>query len=193
MALACEIQEPAMGAAALDGVIDSTAFIHRFAHVVGSSVGPRTRVWQFASVIRNARIGADCNIAAYAIVDGSRIGDRCIISHGAFIDPGMEIHDEVFIGPHVALCNDCWPRVDKSGFQIDALISGQVVTTTIEKGASLGAGVIVLPGRRIGEGAMVAAGARVLADVPAQHLMRSDGTIDRIDPKRRQIRMRSCL
>ena len=39
--------------------------------------------------------------------------------------------------------------------------------TLVRKGASIGAGAIILPGLTIGEGAMIGAGAVVTKDVPA--------------------------
>jgi acetyltransferase-like isoleucine patch superfamily enzyme len=38
--------------------------------------------------------------------------------------------------------------------------------TTIRRGASIGAGAVILPGITVGEGAMVGAGAVVTKDVP---------------------------
>lgn len=168
------------------------AFVHEGAHVEGAHIGARSKVWQFASVIRNAVLGQDCSIATCAIVDGAKLGDRVIVSHGAFIDPGIEIGDDVFVGPGVKLCNDGWPRVDKTGFDMAALIERKVVTTRIEAGASLGAGVIVLPGLVIGSAAMVAAGSVVTRSVPANHLHKRDGSIVPIDPDRPVQRMRTA-
>lgn len=175
-----------------DYTIDDTAQIHPAAHVDRDTcvIGARTRVWQFATVIRSAVIGDDCSIASCAIVDGSDIGDRCIVSHGAFIDPGIEIGNDVFIGPHVSMCNDAWPRTDKNGFSIEELISGDFVTTRIEDGASVGANVVVLPGIVIGAGAMIAAGAVVAQDVPAAHLYKRDGSMTIIRLSGRKPRMR---
>lgn len=169
-----------------------TAFIHPAAQVDRDChVGARCRVWQFASIIRNAKVGDDCSIATCSIVDGSTLGSNCIVSHGAFIDPGMKIGACVFIGPNVALCNDAWPRVGKDGwFDPDALIKGNIVVTIIEDGASLGANCTVLPGRRIGRDAMIAAGAIVECDVPPRHLYKRDGSIVPIDPSRPIRRMR---
>jgi acetyltransferase-like isoleucine patch superfamily enzyme len=151
-------------------------FIHPLAHFANSEVGARTRVWQFASIIRNAKIGDDCSIASCVIVDGAVLGDRVIVSHSAFIDPGIQIGDDVFIGPHVSLCNDAWPRVSKEHFDIAKMISGEFVVTKIGNGASLGANVVVLPGLTIGERAMIAAGSIVTRNVPNDCLYRRDGT-----------------
>lgn len=154
-------------------------------------IGAGTVIWQFASVIRKAIIGTNCSVAAYAIVDGSQIGDESIISHAAFIDPGIKIGNRVFIGPFVALCNDAWPRTNKHGFDMDKLISGEFITTIIGDGASLGAHVTILPGVRIGQNAMIAAGAVVTRSVPAGHLFRRDGQVEPIDSNRKIQRMRA--
>lgn len=168
------------------------AFVHDKAQVDEAHIGARSKVWQFASVIRGARIGEDCNIATGSIVDGARLGDRVIVSHGAFIDPGIVIGNDVFIGPCVCLCNDAWPRVQKDGFDLVAMIEAKFVTTRIEDGASLGAGVVVLPGCIIGAGSMVAAGAVVESSVPPKHLHKRNGMVVPIDPKRKVSRMRSA-
>lgn len=171
-------------------MIDESARIDALARLDADVViGARTRVWQFASVIRGATIGDDCSIASCAIIDGSELGHRVIVSHGAFIDPGMAIGDDVFIGPHVCLCNDYWPRVTKEGwFVIQDLISGDVVVTRIADGASIGAGAIVMPGVSIGKRAMIAAGAVVTGDVPDCQLYRRDGTYHpiRYEPERKR-------
>ncbi len=174
-------------------VIAEQAYVHPMANVdATASLGPRTKVWQFASVVRGAKVGSDCSIASCAIVDGALVGNGTIISHGAFIDPGIRISDGVFIGPNVSLCNDNWPRVDKAGwFDVRDLVSGEIVVTHICNGASLGAGVVVLPGVIIGAGAMIAAGAVVGDDVPDLMLFRRDGTMQPIDPARNPKRKRS--
>lgn len=173
----------------LDGF--EPAFIHHFAQVDDDvDIGSGTRVWQFASVIRGSTVGEGCSIASCAIVDGAEVGNYTIISHGAFIDPGILIGSDVFIGPHVKLCNDAWPRAEKTGFDMGALLDGSFVTTIIEDGASLGAGVTVLPGLTIGRDAMVAAGAVVSKSVPACTLYKRDGSMVPIDPAKTVKRMR---
>lgn len=150
-----------------------------------------TKIWQFASVIRGAIIGADCNIGACAIVDGARIGDKCSVGHGAQLHPGLVAGNEVFFGPGCVVCNDPWPRVRKGDFDISRILSGEFVTVVIGNGASLGAGAIILPGVTIGDGAMVSAGAVATSSIPDGHLLKRDGDIVVIG--RRQVaRMREA-
>jgi len=171
--------------------IHETARVHHRAAIhTGVSIGARTKVWQFANIIRNSVIGEDCSIASCAIIDGCRLANRVIVSHGAFLGPGIEISDDVFIGPHVCFCNDYWPRVSKEGwFDLEELLppDGKVVTRVLA-GASIGAGVILMPGVVIGSAAMIAAGAVVTGDVPDGQLYRRDGTYQPIkyEPERRR-------
>lgn len=172
-------------------MIDPSAFIHPKAHVDGSTVGARTKVWQFATVIRGTVLGADCSIASGVTLDGPVFGDRCIVSPGVDIGPGFVVEDDVFLGPNVVLCNDAWPTVDKAGWDGDALRNG-FVTVRICDGASIGANAVVLPGVTVGARAMVAAGAVCGRDVPAGHLFKRDGTVVEINTAWARRRMRAA-
>lgn len=156
-----------------------SAMIMPGAHVqAGCIIGDGTRVWQFASVIREAEIGDDCTIAAGAIIDGCRLGNRVTVGHGASIHPGIVIGDDVFIGPHACFCNDLWPSTSKEGwFDLEDLLSGKIVVTEVERSANIGAGAVIMPGIRIGENAMIAAGAVVTKSVGKDMIYRRDGTI----------------
>lgn len=142
--------------------------------VVGNDciLGDGTTVWEFAKVIRGAKIGEDCVIGSCAIVDGATIGSRCRISHGAQVHPGSLLGDDVFVGPGAVLCNDRWPSTSKEGFDADALKGRH--TVIVEDGASIGANATILPGVRIGRRAVVGAGARVTRNVPADRVWRPE-------------------
>jgi|GEM_PF-714704 len=157
-------------------MIHPDAFIHPKAHVEGAMIGARSKVWQFASVIRGAVVGEDCNLATGACLDGSTIGDRTIICHNVAMGPGFRVGDDVFIGPQVTLCNDRWPRAHKTGFDIDRY-RGDDMAVIIEDGASIGAGAVILPGVHIGEGAMIGANSVVTGNVPAHHVWIGNGRI----------------
>lgn len=151
--------------------------IHEKAHTDATcTFGDGTFVWQFASVIRASRIGQGCSIGANAIVDGARVGDYTTVGAGAQLHPGTRIGKSVFIGPGAIFCNDRWPRVTKGGFDEGSLKSK--ATVVVEDGASVGAGAIILPGVVIGKRAMVGAGAICDRPVPADHLLRRDGSLE---------------
>lgn len=165
---------------------------HAVVDVPLENIGAGTKVWQFASVLRGARIGRGCTVSAYALVDAAQVGDNCLISSGAQLHPGTKIGNDVFVGPVVVFCNDRWPRVAKDGFDREALLDGSFITVLVEGGTSLGAGVVVLPGVKIGRGTVVAAGARVIKSVPPYSIYKRDGSIVPISPRRAE-RMREAV
>jgi acetyltransferase-like isoleucine patch superfamily enzyme len=65
------------------------------------------------------------------------------------------IEDDVFIGPGAITTND----------RLSGPLDGQLDGPTLCRGCRIGAGAVLLPGVRIGEKALVAAGAVVSADV----------------------------
>lgn len=159
--------------------------IHPLAHIDDTvRIGIAPRIWQFASVIRNAWIGDDCNIASCALIDGAHVGDRCSVAHAAALFPGTKLGNDVFIGPGAMVCNDLWPETSKEGFELGG------VTVVIDDGASLGAGAVILPGVRVGRNALVAAGAVVDRNVPDGFLWRRNGYLSAIPANRRTKRMR---
>jgi UDP-2-acetamido-3-amino-2,3-dideoxy-glucuronate N-acetyltransferase len=135
-----------------------SAFIHDRALVETDSIGSGTRVWAFAHVMPGAVIGADCNICDHTYIEGDVVvGDRVTIKSGVYLWDGLRVEDDVFIGPQATFTNDRFPR-SKQDFELRI--------TTIRRGASIGAGAVLLPGLTVGERAMVGAGAVVTADVP---------------------------
>lgn len=142
-------------------MIDPTAAIHPSADVAaGAHVGARTWVWQFAVILTGARIGADCNINCHTFVEGSAIiGDRVTLKSGVYVWDGITLEDDVFCGPNATFANDKSPRSRRP--------PAEYAKTLVRRGASIGAGAVILPGVTIGEGAMIGAGAVVTRDVPA--------------------------
>lgn len=169
--------------------IDPTAFIHPKAHVEDATIGARTKVWQFASVIRGTVLGDDCNVASCATLDGPVFGHRCTISQGVAMGPGFWFGNDVFVGPNVTICNDRWPVQSKADFYPDELRK-EFVTVRVGDGSSIGANAVVLPGITIGKRCMIAACATVDMNVPDDHLFTRGGAILKIKPGWRQNRMR---
>lgn len=135
-------------------------FIHPLADVADSQIAQGTRIWQFAVVLKGAKIGADCNICAQTLIEGDVVmGDRVTVKSGVQIWAGSVIGDDVFIGPNATFSNDLCPRSKQYPTKFNGV--------TIHNGASIGANATLLPGITIGERAMVGAGAVVTKDVPA--------------------------
>jgi acetyltransferase-like isoleucine patch superfamily enzyme len=139
--------------------MSSPPFIHERALVETDSVGAGTRIWAFAHVLAGAVIGADCNVCDHTFIEGDVIvGDRVTLKSGVYLWDGLRVEDDVFIGPQATFTNDARPR-SRQPFQL--------LHTTVRRGASIGAGAVILPGLTIGERAMVGAGAVVTRDVNA--------------------------
>jgi acetyltransferase-like isoleucine patch superfamily enzyme len=97
----------------------------------------------------------------------TKIGKNVFINHACtFLDMGgITIEDEVQIGPRVNLITENHP-LDPANRK--ALICKPIV---IKRNAWIGAAATILPGVTIGENAVVAAGAVVSRDVPANTIV----------------------
>lgn len=136
-------------------------FVHPHGICESDQVGDRTRVWAFAHILGGAKVGSDCNVCDGAFIEGgASVGNRVTVKNQVMIFEGVHVADEVFLGPGVIFTNDLRPRahIKRHG---DALLE-----THVERGATLGAGVVVVCGVTIGAHAFVGAGAVVTRDVP---------------------------
>lgn len=125
----------------------------------GASIGPGTRVWAFAHILPGARIGGNCNICDHTFIENDVVlGDRVTVKCGVYLWDGIQLQDDVFVGPCVAFTNDKSPRSKHP--------PAKFASTVVCKGASIGANATILPGLKIGAKAMVGAGAVVTRDVP---------------------------
>lgn len=144
-----------------------TVFVHPSAEVAAdASLGEGTRVWHQAQVREGARLGRDCVLGKGAYVDvGVVLGDGVKVQNGASLYRGTQVEDGVFVGPRACVINDRHPRALTPDGRAKGAGDWQVVESRLCRGASLGAGAIVLPGVTVGPFAMVAAGAVVAHDV----------------------------
>jgi UDP-2-acetamido-3-amino-2,3-dideoxy-glucuronate N-acetyltransferase len=131
--------------------------------IENAEIGENTVIRDYVNIF-GCKIGKNCKIAAFVeIQKGVTIGNSCAIEAFTFIPSGVIIEDEVFVGPHVCFTNDKKPRAVNPGWN--------TIPTVVKKGASIGAGSIILCGVTIGEKAMIAAGSVVTKDVPEKTLV----------------------
>ena len=122
--------------------------VQPFTNLYGCRIGDETRVGPFVEIQRGAAVGARCKIQSHA-----------------FVCEGVEIQDEVFVGHGVVFINDRFPAAtDEAGLpKTDA--DWELERTLVERRASIGSGATILGGVRIGERALVGAGAVVTHDI----------------------------
>jgi UDP-2-acetamido-3-amino-2,3-dideoxy-glucuronate N-acetyltransferase len=143
-------------------------FVHATADVSPQAIiGPATRIWHHAQVREGARLGANCIVGKGVYIDFDvNIGNNVKIQNGVFVYHGVTVEDGVFLGPGVILTNDKSPRAINPDGTLQSDADWEISPVLIKRGASIGAGTVVLPGVSIGEFAMVGAGAVVSRDIP---------------------------
>jgi UDP-2-acetamido-3-amino-2,3-dideoxy-glucuronate N-acetyltransferase len=119
-------------------------------NLYGCSIGDDTRIGPFVEVQCNARIGS-----------------RCKMSSHTFICEGVVIEDEVFVGHGVMFTNDRYPRATNDDGTMQSAANWTVEITKVGRRASIGSNVTVISGIRVGEAALIGAGAVLTKDVPA--------------------------
>jgi UDP-2-acetamido-3-amino-2,3-dideoxy-glucuronate N-acetyltransferase len=145
---------------------DPSVFVHERALCESDAIGPRTRVWAFAHVMKGAVIGADCNVGDHAFVEsGARLGDRVTVKNCVLVWDKVIVEDDVFLGPNMVFTNDMNPRV---AFKKSP---DKFLPTVVRRGASIGANATIVCGVTIGENGFVGAGTVVIRDVPAHAMV----------------------
>lgn len=143
-------------------------FVHPTAIVETTEIGEGTRIWAYTHVMRDASVGASCNIGEHCFIEsGATIGNQVTIKNGNMVWEGVRLADGVFVGPQVIFTNDLYPRSPRLS-QAQKRYSDRrwLKTTTVNEGASLGAGAVILAGITIGEFCMVGAGSIVTRNLP---------------------------
>jgi UDP-2-acetamido-3-amino-2,3-dideoxy-glucuronate N-acetyltransferase len=124
----------------------------------GAVIGAGTRIWHWAHICAMARIGANCSLGQNVYVGDARIGNNVKIQNNVSVYDAVELEDDVFCGPSMVFTNVMNPRASiprKHEFR----------RTLVKRGATIGAGAVIVCGHSIGRYAMVGAGAVVTRDV----------------------------
>jgi acetyltransferase-like isoleucine patch superfamily enzyme len=125
-------------------------------------LGNHVRTGHHAIIREEVTIGDHSLIGTGAIIDGkTSVGSKVSIQSRAYIPWKTTIEDHVFLGPNCILTNDKY--VMRTPFELEG--------PTIRRGASVGAGAIIMPGVEVGEEAVIGAGAVVTRDVPPKTIV----------------------
>jgi bifunctional UDP-N-acetylglucosamine pyrophosphorylase/glucosamine-1-phosphate N-acetyltransferase len=147
-------------------------------------LGDRVRIGA-GCVLRDVAIGADTIVHPQSVIDGAEIGERCVIGPFARLRPGTRLAAEAHVGNFVELKNavlgagskanhlsylgdvDVGRRVNVGAGTITCNYDGvNKWPTTIEDGAFIGSGSMLVAPVTIGAGATIGAGSTVTRPAP---------------------------
>ena len=155
----------------------------------GCELGDHTLVADMASVREDVTVGHHTIIGRGVTVENRcTIGRYCKLESECYVTAYSTLEDRVFMAPGVSTSNDNFIGRTEERFKH---FKGVIV----RRGGRIGAGATILPGRTVGEDAVVAAGsvlttdapprkvvmgvpARVKRDVPEEQLLESQGWDD---------------
>lgn len=136
--------------------------IHPLADVQCEDIGEGTCIWQFAVVLKGAKVGRNCNVCAQTFIENNVVvGDNVTIKCGVQLWEGMRVGNNVFIGPNATFTNDKHPKSLRGKCR-----NWECSPVIIEDDVSICANATILPGVRLGKGCVVGAGAVVTKSVP---------------------------
>jgi UDP-2-acetamido-3-amino-2,3-dideoxy-glucuronate N-acetyltransferase len=122
--------------------------VQSFTNLYGCRIGARTRIGTFVEIQAGASVGGACKIQSHSFIcQGVRIGDRVFIGHG------------------VTFINDRRPRATNAAGRLQSAADWELLETVVEDEVSIGSGVTILGGVRLGKGALIGAGSVVTKDV----------------------------
>ena len=123
-------------------------------------IGKGCQIFQFVNIYGPAKIGENTLISSYVSIqgEGTSIGNNCRVGDYTFIPAWTIIEDNVFLGQHVSITNDKYPKSHNKDWKKSPVI--------IRKNSSIGSGCVILPGVEIGESSMIGAGSVVTKSVP---------------------------
>ncbi len=125
----------------------------------GCTIGKGTKIWHFSHIMKDAVIGDNCNLGQNVVVSpGVILGNNVKVQNNVSVYTGVICEDDVFLGPSMVFTNITNPR--------SAVIRrDQYVTTTVRRGASIGANATIVCGNEIGEYSLIGAGAVITKNV----------------------------
>jgi len=170
----------------------SAPFIHATAVVEpGAALADDVKIWHFVHVMAGARVGAGAMLGKGVFV-GARasVGARTRVQNGVSLFDGVELEEDVFVGPHAVFTNVKVPRAFESR-------KAELATTRVLRGATIGAGAVVVCERTIGEFAFIGAGAVVTKDVQPHALVMGNpatrvGWVSRAGRRLPEARIAAC-
>lgn len=122
-------------------------------------IGDGTKIWHFSHIMSGCVIGEQCNIGQNVVISPQVVLGRNVkIQNNVSVYTGVICEDDVFLGPSMVFTNVVNPRSHVNR-------KNEYASTLVRKGASIGANATVVCGNKIGEYALVGAGAVITKNV----------------------------
>ena len=140
-------------------MIDPTAIVE-----AGARLGDEVRIWQWVHVMAGAVIGPRTSIGQGCYIGNVTIGSGCKIQNHVSLFDGVELGDDVFLGPSCVFTNVKHPRAHVPR-------KAEYAATRVGRGTTIGANATIVCGVTIGAYALIGAGAIITRDVVPHALM----------------------
>ena len=130
----------------------------------GAKIADYVLIADLASVREHVSIGEKTIVGRGVCIENyCTIGKKCKLESNSYITAYSTLEDYVFIAPGVLTSNDNYVGRTEERFK-------HFKGVYVKRGARIGVGAKILPGKIIYEDALVAAGALVTKDVPARQI-----------------------
>lgn len=159
------------GAPGWDGTVrvQPTALIER-----DVTIGSRSSVWDHVHIRHGASLGHDTQVGEKCVIAYDvRIGNFVKLNACVYVCAEVTIEDGVMVSAGTIFTNDMFPRAMNKGLTglETSAVTEETLATRVERGATLGAGVIVGPGLILGAYCMVGMGSVVTRHIPPHGLV----------------------
>ncbi len=122
--------------------------IYHFVNAYGCEIGDGSKIGTFVEIQKRVTIGKNCKISSHT-----------------FICEGVSIGDGTFVGHNVSFINDKYPLAVNPDGSLQTADDWNCIDTEVGKQVSIGTSATILCGVKIGDHAMIGAGAVVTKDV----------------------------
>ena len=137
-------------------------FVHETALVDSAeNIGKGTKIWHYSHILNNTTMGQNCIVGQNVMIGPDvTIGSNCKVQNNVSIYKGVVLDDDVFCGPSCVFTNVINPRafIEKKN---------EFMSTTVEKGVTIGANSTIICGVNLGAYCFIGAGSVVTKNIPS--------------------------
>lgn len=141
-------------------MIHKSSFVHKSVKIPKS-----TNIWHFCHIMKNAKIGNNCNIGQNVFIgENVIIGNNVKIQNNVSLYSGVEIEDDVFLGPSCVFTNVINPRSNISRKK-------EFKKTLVKKNVTIGANATIVCGLTLDQYSFIGAGSVITKNTKKNSLV----------------------